>query len=96
MFLCEAPLGKQHLIHQDGPHAYSLRAAPPGFDSVRAVGKVQPSTPWDFIELDGKQVHLPQNKPSVQDNVQSSFQHDEFLVYDEAQVRIRYVVTVKL
>jgi len=37
----------------------------------------------------------PLVKPG-QTKVGSTFRHDEFLVYDEAQVRIRYVLTVKL
>lgn len=28
MFLCEAPLGKQHQVTSDGPHASGLRCAP--------------------------------------------------------------------
>jgi poly [ADP-ribose] polymerase 2/3/4 len=94
MFLCEAPLGKQHLVHEDGPHASGLRKAPKGFDSVRAVGTVQPQKTV-ALKIDDKDLLVPASK-AAQSGVQSSFTHDEFLVYDEAQVRLRYIVTVKV
>ena len=94
MFLCEAPLGKQHPVTSDGPHASCLKEAPRGFDSVHAVGTVSPPK-WGSMDIGGKDVQIPQSK-ATQTNVQSSFDHDEFLVYDEAQVRIRYMLTVKL
>jgi poly [ADP-ribose] polymerase 2/3/4 len=94
MFLCEAPLGKQHLVHQDGHHASSLRKAPAGFDSVHAVGTQTPKSTVT-LKIDGKDVAVPDSKETPS-GAQSSFAHDEFLVYNEAQVRLRYVVTVKL
>lgn len=65
-----------------------------GFDSVHAVGTVTPGK-WGSMDIGGKDVQVPEGKPA-ETNVQSSFRHDEYLVYDEAQVRIRYVLTVKL
>lgn len=94
MFLCEAPLGKQHEVDRDGPHASGLRKAPNGFDSVHAVGCYRP-TIWAPLKLDGKAVAVPSSAP-VPSGVQSAFSHDEFLVYNESQVRLRYVVTVEL
>ncbi|KAL3941295.1 MAG: hypothetical protein SGBAC_004318 [Bacillariaceae sp.] len=94
MFLCEAPLGKQHTVDQDGSHASGLKAAPAGFDSVHAVGRTQPKK-FTNLKLDGKTVKVPCQKP--EDGMKnSSFYHDELLVYKESQVRIRYVMTVKL
>ena len=95
MFLCEAPLGKQHIVNQDGPHAYSLKKAPAGFDSVHAIGNVQPEK-WTTLSIDDKEVKVPQGTGKPRGGSPSSFHHDEFLVYEEAQVRIRYVLTVKL
>lgn len=94
MFLTEAPLGKEHIVNSDGYHASSLKDAPNGFDSVHAVGREAPEK-WSSIEIEGNEVTIPQG-PSKQTNKQSSFQHDEHLCYDEAQVRIRYIVTTKL
>ncbi|CAJ1941075.1 unnamed protein product [Cylindrotheca closterium] len=94
MFLCEAPLGKQHTVDQDGPHASGLKAAPAGFDSVHAVGRIQPKK-FTNLKLDGKTVKVPCQEPQ-DGNKKSSFYHDELLVYKESQVRLRYVITVKL
>jgi poly [ADP-ribose] polymerase len=94
MFLCEAPLGKQHVVDKDGPHASGLKTSPDGFDSVHAVGAMQPKT-WAPMKIDEKDVSIPQSQPE-KSGIQSHFTHDEFLVYDESQVRLRYVVTVKL
>jgi poly [ADP-ribose] polymerase 2/3/4 len=94
MFLVEAALGKSHRVTSDGPHASSLRAAPSGFDSVHAVGEVSPGV-WRPMEIDGHAVSVPQGSVAPS-GVDSTFEHDEFLVYSEAQVRLRYVLTVKL
>ena len=94
MFLCEAPLGKNHQVTSDGSHASSLKKAPKGFDSVHAVGQKSPKS-WDSMDLDNHNVDIPNNS-AADTKVKSSFYHDEFLVYDESQVRIRYVLTVKL
>ena len=42
----------------------SLRAAPAGFDSVLAVGRVEPDPSKDAkLQLDGRDVAVPQGKP---------------------------------
>jgi len=94
MFLCEAALGKMHEVTSDGYHASSLKKAPKGFDSVHAVGSIRPKK-WDDVQLDDRKVQIAQES-SENSGVSSSFHHDEFLVYDEAQIRLRYVLTVKL
>jgi poly [ADP-ribose] polymerase 2/3/4 len=94
MFLCEAPLGKQYIVNKDGSHASNLRKAPSGFDSVHAVGAMQPKI-WAPTKIDGKDVLVPVSQ-AEKAGVDSNFHHDEFLVYEEAQVRMRYVVTVDL
>ena len=94
MFLCEAPLGKSHKITSDGHHASSLKTAPNGYDSVHAIGMTAPKS-WGSISLDGNDVNVPDSN-AIQTDAKSSFWHDEYLVYDESQVRIRYVLTVKL
>lgn len=94
MFLCEAPLGKPHIVTTDGPHASGLKKAPDGFDSVHAVGRMTPKQSAT-MKIDGKDVMVPQAAPEGS-GMESTFGHDELLVYEEAQVHIRYVVTVKL
>merc|ERR1739844_424640 len=94
MFLCEGALGKSHLVTSDGPHASRLKKAPAGTDSVHAVGSITPKS-WTSTNIDGKPVQVPDSK-GHSSGTSSSFNHDEFLLYDEAQVRLRYVLTVKL
>eukprot|EP00980_Cylindrotheca_fusiformis_P026001 scaffold15140_cov164-Cylindrotheca_fusiformis.AAC.3 len=94
MFLAEAALGKEHLVVADGSHASGLKKAPKGFDSVHAVGNVGPKK-WGKINIDGKSVQVAAGPPEDQDK-KSTFYHDEHLCYDEDQVRLRYVLTVKL
>lgn len=94
MFLCEAPLGKQHIVNEDGYHASGLKKAPDGFDSVHAVGSFAPPS-TKTMTIDGNSVDVAASMPE-NNGTTSSFHHDEFLCYDEAQVRLRYVLTVKL
>jgi poly [ADP-ribose] polymerase 2/3/4 len=92
MFLCEAALGKVAEIFQDDQ---SLRQAPSGYDSVLARGKQTPSSYTEML-FDGKKVSVPQGLPGESGFQSSSFDQDEHLVYHESQVRLRYVITLKL
>merc|ERR1712137_214248 len=92
MFLGEAVLGKEHHIDTDDP---SLRAAPPGYDSIVAKGRVEPNPEDDVeIEFDGHTVVVPTGKPIAQPKwSHSRFQNSEYLVYKESQAQLRYVMT---
>jgi len=94
MFLCEGALGKEHPVTSDGSHASSLKKAPKGFDSVHALGTTTP-TSWTSMKIDGKDVEVP-NASGGDSGTASSFHHDEYLVYNEAQVRLRYILALKL
>ena len=83
-----------HLVTSDGPHANQLTEAPDGFDSVLAVGTHGPKS-WTTMDIDGKVVQVPDGKEH-DIGVKSTFQHDEFLVYDEAKLSLRCVVTMKM
>ena len=90
MFLVEAALGTPHDITQDHPN---LTRAPPGSNSVVARGRIQPDPSLDrALTIDGNQVRVPQGIPSASSFPNSSFYHNEFLIYDESQHRIRYVL----
>uniref|UniRef100_A0A671Q956 Poly [ADP-ribose] polymerase n=1 Tax=Sinocyclocheilus anshuiensis TaxID=1608454 RepID=A0A671Q956_9TELE len=94
MFLNEVALGKEYTITQDYP---SLRKAPAGYDSVVARESHEPDPSKDvFIEFDGKKVAVPQGKAIKQQQYQgSSFFNSEYLVYEERQCRIRYLLELK-
>uniref|UniRef100_A0A672NLQ5 Poly [ADP-ribose] polymerase n=1 Tax=Sinocyclocheilus grahami TaxID=75366 RepID=A0A672NLQ5_SINGR len=94
MFLNEVALGKEYTITQDCP---SLRKAPAGYDSVVTRGSHEPDPSKDvFIEFDGKKVAVPQGKAIKQQQYQgSSFFNSEYLVYEESQCCIRYLLELK-
>jgi len=91
MFLVEAALGTTHDITRDHPH---LVAPPPGSHSVVARGRQEPDPRRRaFFNFDGTQVSVPQGQPLPNPAfADSSFHHNEFLIYSEAQHRIRYVL----
>ena len=94
MFLGEAVLGREHHITVDDP---SLRAAPAGYESIVAKGRVEPDPAGDVeMEFDGHTVVVPTGKPIPQPEFSGSrFQNSEYLVYKESQARLRYVMTVE-
>lgn len=92
MFLNEVVLGKEHHITRDDP---SFIKPPSGFDCVIAQGMTEPDPKFDkAIDLDGKKVIVPQGKP-ISTNISSSFSQSEYLVYNEGQNRIRYLLKMK-
>ncbi|MDP3155544.1 MAG: WGR domain-containing protein [Archangium sp.] len=94
MFLAEVALGKEHSITKDD---HSLKAAPKGFHSVVARGRREPDPKHDLVrKYDGKPVVIPQGKPQhLKQYASSRFEHSEYLVYQESQVRIRYAIHVQ-
>ncbi|KAL3130720.1 Poly [ADP-ribose] polymerase 3 [Trebouxia sp. C0009 RCD-2024] len=94
MFLAEAALGKEHHIVRDDP---SLTKAPAGFHSVVAKGRTESDPAQDaHVDLDGNAVHVAQSKPvQVPECSNSNFMQSEYLLYQESQARIRYMLTMK-
>ena len=95
MFLAEGALGKEHHITRDDS---SLVQAPKGFDCIVAKGHTEPDSAEDMEwEFDGRKVVIPQGKPKKNPAFsKSSFVHSEYLVYKESQVRLRYVLKIKM
>ncbi|NWV01266.1 PARP3 polymerase, partial [Upupa epops] len=94
MFLTEVALGKCHRITRDDP---SLRQPPAGYDSVVACGQTEPDPAQDEeVLLDGKKVLVCQGKPiQMPAYKDSSFMQSEYLIYQESQCRIRYLVQLQ-
>ena len=94
MFLAEAALGKEHHIVRDDP---SLIKAPSGFQSVVAKGRSEPSSSQDAqLQLDDHDVQVAQSKPEqTSDYKDSNFMQSEYLLYQESQARMRYMLTMK-
>uniref|UniRef100_A0A8B9C8M8 Poly [ADP-ribose] polymerase n=1 Tax=Anser brachyrhynchus TaxID=132585 RepID=A0A8B9C8M8_9AVES len=94
MFLTEVALGKPYRITCDDP---TLRQPPAGYDSVLACGRTEPDPAQDEeVLLDGKEVLVCQGKPiPMPAYKESSFSQSEYLIYQESQCRIRYLVQLR-
>ncbi|XP_050168806.1 protein mono-ADP-ribosyltransferase PARP3 isoform X2 [Myiozetetes cayanensis] len=94
MFLAEVALGKPYRITSDDP---SLYQPPAGYDSVLACGQTEPDPAQDEeVLLDGKKVLVCQGKPIPMPAYKdSSFSQSEYLIYQESQCRIRYLVQLR-
>ncbi|XP_074734936.1 protein mono-ADP-ribosyltransferase PARP3 isoform X2 [Strix uralensis] len=93
MFLTEVALGKSYRITCDDP---TLCQPPAGYDSVLACGRTEPDPAQDAeMLLDGKKVLVCQGKPIPMPAYKdSSFSQSEYLIYQESQCRIRYLVQI--
>uniref|UniRef100_A0A7M4FND4 Poly [ADP-ribose] polymerase n=1 Tax=Crocodylus porosus TaxID=8502 RepID=A0A7M4FND4_CROPO len=91
MFLNEVALGKEYRIMQDDP---SLCKPPANYNSVIACGKTEPDPAYDQeLIIDGKKVLVSQGPPITVAQYQDSFfSQSEYLIYQESQCRIRYLV----
>jgi poly [ADP-ribose] polymerase 1 len=91
MLLCEAALGNQyHTAHGKFIDAAMLKEA--GFDSVLGMGTRQPRAAYN--ERHGG-VTVPLGREGAAPCVASELDHNEFIVYDTAQVRMKYLVLVR-
>ena len=95
MFLCEVALGKDHHITNDDS---SLRRAPKGYDSVVAQGVYEPDAKGDVVfNIQGKDVVAPTGVPQRRPKYESSnFTNSEYLIYSESQVRLRYLLKLRM
>lgn len=96
MFLCEAVLGRQRIVNKDGQIGWTEKdPCKKAFDSVLAIGRTEPD-PKDDTEviMDGNPVIVPQGKVIANPDLKgpSDFAQSEYLVYNETQCRIRYVL----
>ncbi|KAM7040859.1 protein mono-ADP-ribosyltransferase PARP3-like [Acridotheres tristis] len=91
MFLTEVALGKPYRITN---HDSMLCHPPAGYDSVLACGRTEPDPAQDVeVLLDGKKVLVCQGKPIPMSAYKDSyFSQSEYLIYQESQCRIRYLV----
>lgn len=90
LLLCEVALGD---IHELVNAKESLTKAPKEKHSVKGVGQTQPNPKSKYI-LPGN-VEVPYGKPQKYLGKQSSLLYNEYIVYDVAQVTIRYLVEVE-
>eukprot|EP01007_Sphenomonas_quadrangularis_P003675 NODE_775_length_1189_cov_155.585965_g625_i0.p1 GENE.NODE_775_length_1189_cov_155.585965_g625_i0~~NODE_775_length_1189_cov_155.585965_g625_i0.p1 ORF type:complete len:251 (+),score=116.58 NODE_775_length_1189_cov_155.585965_g625_i0:251-1003(+) len=98
MFLNEVALGKSHEIHRDDG---SLTKPPAGYDSIVARGHKEPDPSKDVtIKGDFGDIIVPQGPPITQPEwsagpKMSSFTQSEYLIYDEDQVHMKYILKMQ-
>ncbi|XP_069722399.1 protein mono-ADP-ribosyltransferase PARP3 [Phaenicophaeus curvirostris] len=94
MFLTEVALGKPYHITSDDS---TLLKPPAGYDSVVACGQTEPDPALDEeLLLDGKKVLVSQGKPIRMSAYKNSrFDQSEYLIYQESQCRLRYLVQIR-
>ena len=88
LVLCDVALGKcNELVNAD----YQADQLPKGCHSVKGVGRTVPKT---SEKLD--QVTVPIG-PGIQDKQgkNRTLQYNEYIVYDVAQIKIKYLVKIK-
>jgi len=97
MFLNEVVLGKPKEINTDDWTLNKKKVEGYKVDSIIARGRTEPEPKKD-ITIDGEwgKITVPQGKPMAQKEWNdSSFSQTEYLVYDEGQVRIKYILMMK-
>lgn len=89
MLLCEVALGEsqKHYFANQNLTGISPTAT---FQSVKACGICVPSK---YSQIDG--ITIATGGLKDVNSYQTALQYNEFVVYDEAQVRIKYLVKVK-
>lgn len=89
MILCEVALGNPH----KNVHSHHYSKAPDGFHSVLGTGRWQPDTESHVIKDDG--LIIPIGK-LIEKEPSNYLNYDEYIVYDTAQIRMKYLVELKI
>jgi len=91
VLLCEAALGEQHELLHDNLNMHE--ELPHGKHSVLALGHKAPPKS-SYVEIE-KGLKVPKGKPENTIFQQSSFIYNEYLCYNPAQVRLRYLLRMR-
>eukprot|EP01112_Ceratiomyxa_fruticulosa_P015741 TRINITY_DN4671_c0_g1_i1.p1 TRINITY_DN4671_c0_g1~~TRINITY_DN4671_c0_g1_i1.p1 ORF type:complete len:930 (+),score=212.19 TRINITY_DN4671_c0_g1_i1:193-2982(+) len=89
MILSEVALGTMNELKND---TY-MEKAPPGTHSTKALGMAHPDPKHDQL-LEGSDIKVPLGK-IVPSGLKTACTHNEFIVYDVAQVHIKYMLRIK-
>lgn len=87
MLLCEVALGKMQDLYFTNPNVMGLPN-----DQVQSVRGCGLTFPMQHFWIDG--AHLASGK-LTQAAYQTGLQYNEYIVYDPAQVKIKYLVKMK-
>ena len=96
MLLCEVALGKQKLLYQS---EQVTKLPNKNFQSVMGVGKQGPNPNQDVYLPNGMVVPLGKKcstpQPKLPKHSHWGLQHNEYVVYNTTQVRIRYLLELR-
>ncbi|CAB9521160.1 polymerase 1 [Seminavis robusta] len=87
MLLCEVAIGEPCELRNPNP---GLTEAPEGYDSVRALGRQAPDGSGMFLTKEG--VGVPLGEVKMAPESAAVMGHNEYIVYDESRVRIKYAM----
>lgn len=88
LLLCEVALGNKHEIFESDPEL--PKGLPAGADSIKGVGKSM-TNPKTHIKIEDDLL-VPIGKQAVNKKVKSQLLYNEYVVYQESQTMIRYIV----
>lgn len=89
LMLCEVALGNTMELQDAKP----ITRLPKGIHSVKGCGKTYPNPDEVIVLHDG--VEIPSGSPICDLSMESSLLYNEYIVYDAAQVRAKYLFKVK-
>lgn len=91
LLLCEVALGRWFQIaHGKFINKSDLDGA--GFHSTKGCGETAPDQSFDFVTTDG--YIIPLGRETETGVLCSELPHNEFIVYDAAQVKVRYMIKI--
>ncbi|AYV85077.1 MAG: poly(ADP-ribose) polymerase [Satyrvirus sp.] len=91
LFVVEAALGKM-LEKKSADVSLTAKTLPKGYNSTWGVGK---SSFKEYDEYD--EIRIPKGTlKSVSNNANSSLLYDEFIIYHDEQVNLRYIIQLKI
>lgn len=89
LLLAEVALGNMYELKD----AKDVRKLPKGKHSVKGVGSTCPDISQDFVMKNGSIAHVGSGVPANVDR--TSLLYNEYIVYDAAQVNLKYLVKTK-
>eukprot|EP01084_Bolivina_argentea_P299138 515620_1 len=90
ILLCEVALGKMNKLYHSDYYAGDL---PNGKSSTKGVGKTAPNKKTWITTENG--CVIPSGKGERDDDLQSSLLYNEYIVYDTAQIKMKYLLKLK-
>lgn len=89
MLLSDVALGNTHDLQQ----ANYIEKLPKGKHSTKGIGSTQPDPKGAYTRADG--VIVPMGKPITDKKISTSLLYNEYIVYNENQVNLQYLLKVK-